>query len=36
MCWNKHVEEGLNELKVGCLNEGEAQHHATDLNEGAT
>jgi hypothetical protein len=37
-CWNKHGEEGLNELKLGCLNEGEVQHHATDhdkdLDEG--
>jgi hypothetical protein len=22
-CWNKHGEEGLNELEAGCLNEGE-------------
>jgi hypothetical protein len=32
-CWNKHVEEGLNELEVGCLNEGEVRHHATDHDE---
>ena len=35
-CWNKHGEEGLNEVEAGCLNEGEARHHATGLNnEGA-
>jgi hypothetical protein len=28
MCWNKHGEEGLNELVEGCLNEGEVRHHA--------
>jgi hypothetical protein len=28
MCWNKHGEEGLNELEAGCLNEGEVRHHA--------
>jgi hypothetical protein len=22
-CWNKHGDEGLNELEAGCLNEGE-------------
>jgi hypothetical protein len=33
MCWNKHGEEGLNELEAGCLNEGEVQHHATDHDE---
>jgi hypothetical protein len=27
-CWNKHGEEGLNELEAGCLNEGEVPHHA--------
>jgi hypothetical protein len=27
-CWNKHGEEGLNELEAGCLNEGEVRHHA--------
>jgi hypothetical protein len=32
-CWNKHGEEGLNELEAGCLNEGEVQHHATDHDE---
>jgi hypothetical protein len=32
-CWNKHCEEGLNELEVGCLNEGEVRHHATDHDE---
>jgi hypothetical protein len=32
-CWNKHGEEGLNELEVGCLNEGEVRHHATDHDE---
>jgi hypothetical protein len=26
MCWNKHGEEGLNELEAGCLNEGEVGH----------
>jgi hypothetical protein len=26
--WNKHGEEGLNELEAGCLNEGEVRHHA--------
>jgi hypothetical protein len=30
---NKHGEEGLNELKAGCLNEGEVQHHATGHDE---
>jgi hypothetical protein len=30
MCWNKHDEEGLNELEAGCLNECEVRHHATD------
>jgi hypothetical protein len=29
-CWNKQGEEGLNELEVGYLNEGEVRHHATD------
>jgi hypothetical protein len=29
-CWNKHGEEDLNELEVGCPNEGEVRHHATD------
>jgi hypothetical protein len=33
MCWNKHGEEGLNELEAGCLNEGEVRHHATDHDE---
>jgi hypothetical protein len=33
MCWNKHGEEGVNELEVGCLDEGEVQHHATDQDE---
>jgi hypothetical protein len=37
-CWNKHGEEGLNELEAGCLNEGEVRHHATghvdDFDEG--
>jgi hypothetical protein len=28
--WNKHGEEGLNELEAGYLNEGEMRHHATD------
>jgi hypothetical protein len=28
MCWNKHGEEGLNELEAGYLNEGEVRHHA--------
>jgi hypothetical protein len=32
-CWNKHGEEGLNELKAGCLNEGEVRHHSTDHDE---
>jgi hypothetical protein len=32
-CWNKHGEEGLNELEVGFLNEGEVRHHATDHDE---
>jgi hypothetical protein len=27
-CWNKHGEEGLNELEAGCVNEGEVRHHA--------
>jgi hypothetical protein len=27
-CWNKHGEEGLNDLEVGCLAEGEVRHHA--------
>jgi hypothetical protein len=27
-CWNKHGEEGLNDLETGCLNEGEVRHHA--------
>jgi hypothetical protein len=31
MCWNKHGEEGLNELEAGYLNEGEVRHHATDM-----
>jgi hypothetical protein len=31
MCWNKHGEEGLNELELGCLNE--CGHHATDHDE---
>jgi hypothetical protein len=33
MCWNKHGEEGLNELEAGCINEGEMRHHATDHDE---
>jgi hypothetical protein len=28
---NKHGEEGLNELEVGCLNEGEVRYCATGL-----
>jgi hypothetical protein len=32
-CWNKHGEEGLNELVAGCLNEGEVRHHATNHDE---
>jgi hypothetical protein len=32
-CWNKHGEEGLNELEAGFLNEGEVRHHATDHDE---
>ena len=32
---NEHGEEGLNEGKKGCLNEGEARRHAQGLNEGA-
>jgi hypothetical protein len=24
-CWNKHGEEGLNELEVDCLNKGEVR-----------
>jgi hypothetical protein len=32
-CWNKHGEEGLNELEAGYLNEGEVRHHATDHDE---
>jgi hypothetical protein len=32
-CWNKHGEEGLNELEADCLNEGEVRHHATDHGE---
>jgi hypothetical protein len=32
-CWNKQGEEGLNELEVGCLNEGEVRHHATNHNK---
>jgi hypothetical protein len=32
-CWNKHGEEGLNELEAGGLNEGEVRHHATDHDE---
>jgi hypothetical protein len=31
--WNKHGEEGLNELEAGRLNEGEVRHHATDHDE---
>jgi hypothetical protein len=27
-CWNKHGEEGLNEIEAGCLNEIEVRHHA--------
>jgi hypothetical protein len=26
--WNKHGEEGLNEIEAGCLNEGEVRDHA--------
>jgi hypothetical protein len=29
-CWNKHGEEGLNELEADYLNEGEVRHHVTD------
>jgi hypothetical protein len=32
-CWNKHGEEGLNELEADCLNEGEVRHHATKHDE---
>jgi hypothetical protein len=32
-CWNKHGEEGLNELEVGCLNGCEVRLHATDHDE---
>jgi hypothetical protein len=32
-CWNKHGEEGLNELEAGCLNEGDVRRHATDHDE---
>jgi hypothetical protein len=32
-CWNKHGEEGLNDLEAGCLNEDEVRHHATDHDE---
>ena len=32
-CWNKHGEEGLNEVETGCLNEGEARHHATGCHD---
>jgi hypothetical protein len=32
-CWNKHGEEGLNELEAGCLNDGEVRHQATDHDE---
>jgi hypothetical protein len=32
-CLNKYGEEGLNELKAGCLNEGGVRHHATDHDE---
>jgi hypothetical protein len=31
--WNKHDEEGLNELEAGCPNEGEVRHCATDHDE---
>jgi hypothetical protein len=31
--WNKHGEEGYNELEASCLNEGEVRHHATDHDE---
>jgi hypothetical protein len=27
-CWNKHGEEGVNDLEASCLNEGEVRHHA--------
>jgi hypothetical protein len=27
-CWNKHGEEGLNDLEAGYLDEGEVRHHA--------
>jgi hypothetical protein len=32
-CWNKHGEEGLNELEAGWINEGDVRHHATDHDE---
>jgi hypothetical protein len=32
-CWNRHVEEGLNELGAGYLNEGEVRHHDTNHDE---
>jgi hypothetical protein len=32
-CWNKHGEEGLNELEAGCLNDCEVRHQATDHDE---
>jgi hypothetical protein len=28
-----HGEEGLKELEVGCQNESEVRHHATDHDE---
>jgi hypothetical protein len=28
-----HWIGGLNELKAGCLNEGEVRHHATDHDD---
>jgi hypothetical protein len=34
ICWNKHGEEGLNEIEAGYLNEAEGRHHATDHDEG--
>jgi hypothetical protein len=44
MCWDRHGEEGLNEVEEGCLNKGESRHHAEGaqrchaeaLNEGET
>jgi hypothetical protein len=32
-CWNKHGEEGLNELEAGCLNEVKCETMLPNMTE---